>query len=499
MMKKVEFETAQLDRFHTIPQWIQDDKFGVYLHWGVFSVPACGPNATWYGYNMYREGSLQNMYHCLHYGDPAQFGYKNFIPMFTAEKFDPQEWAELFKKSGARFVGPVGEHHEGFSMWKTKFSQWNACEMGPHRDIVGELEKSIRAQGLKFMVAMHHAENWYFYPHWKKKYDVSNPLYQGLYGANHNMEWSGKETLIDPNPYIANHGELWPQMEKPSRDFLDLWFNKLKELIDVYEPDLLWFDFGLKYIQEQYKEKLVEYYYEHAKNRGRDVSIAYKWHNLPVGSGIEDIEQGRMSDLAYNFWVTDTTIDNGEAWGDIYNNSYKSPKTIIHYLIDNVSKNGALILSIGPRADGTIPDEVRTILTEIGNWLDINGEAIYGTRPWALYGEGPTKVANSEAFNEKELVTYTSKDIRYTKKGLTLYAICLDWPSDGLVVLTSLKNHFYPDEIIKIEMLGVQQPLDWKETDEGLVVQMPNAIPCDYAYSLKISLRDLFENKYSVG
>jgi len=173
-------------RKHLTPQWFKDAKFGIYTHWGVYAVPACGPNATWYPYNMYREGTPQYEYHVKTYGGPEKFGYKDFIPMLTGEKFDPDEWAELFKKAGAQFAGPVGEHHDGFCMWDTQYSEWSAARMGPKRDVVGELEKAIRKQGMRFMVALHHAANWWFFPHWKKEFDVSDPRYAGLYGELHN-------------------------------------------------------------------------------------------------------------------------------------------------------------------------------------------------------------------------------------------------------------------------------------------------------------------------
>jgi alpha-L-fucosidase len=471
---------------HHIPAWLKECKFGIYTHWGVYSVPACGPNATWYAYNMYRDGSLQNLYHRLNFGPVSQFGYKDFIPEFTAKNFDPDEWAELFKKSGAGFAGPVGEHHEGFSMWKTHFNRYNAFDMGPKRDIVGELAQSIRKQHMKFMIAMHHAETWYFYPHWKKDSDVSDGRYSDLYGSLHNMEWGGRENEIDPNVYIPNHEKLWPKMQPPSKEFLDRWLNKLKELVDVYIPDLLWFDFGLKYIQEDYKKNFVSYYYNKALELKKEFVITYKWHNLVVGSGIEDLEQGTREDLAYNFWVTDTTVDDGEAWGYIYNNSYKKPHDLICYLIDNVSKNGSLILSIGPQADGIIPDPVKNVLLEIGKWLDVNGEAIRGTTPWIIAGEGPTKLKRVGPFSEMDHVQYTGKDIRFTIKGNTLYAICLGWPGKELLV-KSVYPYIYPGEIGSVQVLGYDGTVSWRYDENGLLVQMPDVRPCDYAYSVKIT------------
>jgi len=453
---------------HKVPAWLTDCKFGIYTHWGVYSVPACGPNATWYPYNMYRDGSLQNLYHRLKFGEVKDFDYKNFIPQFKAKKFNADEWAELFKKSGAGFAGPVGEHHEGFSMWKTKFNKYNSVDMGPKRDILAELSKSIRGQGMKFMVAMHHAETWYF--------DIN-----------------AKSEYREPNPYISNHGKLWPVWERPSKEFLDNWLNKTKEVTDNYCPDLFWFDFGLRYVQEDYKKEMVSYYYNKLNNLKKEGIITYKWHNLVVGSGIEDLEQGTREDLAYNFWVTDTTVDDGEAWGYIYNNSYKTPSSLIHYLVDNVSKNGALILSIGPRSDGTIPDEAKHILLEMGKWLSINGEAIYGTTPWIFPGEGPTKLKRTGAFSEMDKLKYTEKDIRFTLKGNVLYAICLGKPGKE-VLIKSLHPYIYKDEIASIELLGFKGKLKWKFDEEGLLVEMPENITGNYAYSIKIVRNNLLKS-----
>ena len=472
-----------------IPQWLRDCKFGIYTHWGVYSVPACGPNATWYAYNMYRDGSLQNLYHRLHFGDPSKFGYKDFIPMFTAERFDPEEWATLFKASGAGFAGPVGEHHEGFAMWNSRVNPYNAAVMGPKRDVVGELAKAIRGQGMKFMTAMHHAEAWYFYPHWKKQYDVGDPA-NTFYGEPHNTDWDKLGKEIDPNPYVSNHGIVFPRMDRPGKAFLDSWLEKLKEVTDQYCPDLMWFDFGLKYIREDYKRAFLAYYYNKGEELNRDLCVTYKWHNMVVGSDIEDLEQGKRGDLTYNFWVTDTTVDDGEAWGYIYNNCYKTPETLVHYLIDNVSKNGALILNVGPKADGTIPEEAQHILLEMGRWLSVNGEAIYGTTPWIIAGEGPTKLEHEGAFSDGERLQYTAKDIRYTLKGDALYAIMLGWPGRE-ALLTALTPWIYPDEIEKVELLGADGPLPFKYTQEGLRVALPEKRPCDYAYALKITRRNI--------
>lgn len=466
---------------HGTPKWFKDAKFGIYTHWGVYSVPACRPNATWYPFNMYNEGTEQYKHHVKTYGHPSEFGYKDFIPMFTGEKFDPDEWAELFKKSGAKYAGPVGEHHDGFTMWNTKLSEWNSVNMGPKRDVVGELEQSIKKQGMRYLVALHHAENWWFFPHWKKEYDTSDPRYAGLYGEAHDLDYD-KDT---PHP------EEWHLLDKPSKKFLDTWLAKIKEVIDNYRPDMLWFDFGIKYIQEHYKKEFLAYYYNMAEKWGKEVVVTYKWHDLPVGCAVVDLELGRFNELTYHDWITDTTVDDGQGWGYLFDAKYKSPASLIHYLIDNVSKNGYMLLNVGPKPNGEIPGEARHILLEIGKWLKLNGEAIYGTTPWLTYGEGPTKIANSGPFNENQGIVYTPKDIRFTVKDDILYAICLGWPN-GEVVIESLK-HLYPTEIKTVKMLGVDHDLSWKMTDAGLKIGMPERKPCDYAYTIKIERKHPFD------
>ena len=319
-------------RRHATPQWLQDAKFGIYTHWGIYSVPACGPNGTWYPYYMYREGTPQYEHHVKNYGDPTAFGYKDFTPQFTAEKFDPDAWAELFKRAGARFAGPVGEHHDGFAMWDSRLTEWNAARMGPKRDVVGELATAIRKQGMRFMVAMHHAENWWFFPHWREEFDTADPRYAGLYGPPHDQDQA--------IPMLTSLFEEWELQEKPSKAFLDMWLGKLREVVEGYEPDLIWLDLGLRYVQEHYKREFLAYYYDKAQEWGKEVAVTYKWHDLVPGAGLVDLERRRFDTLTYHDWLTDTTVDDGRGWSYLPETAYKSATTLVHYLIDNVSKNG---------------------------------------------------------------------------------------------------------------------------------------------------------------
>ncbi len=466
-------------RQHRTPQWLIDAKFGIYTHWGVYCVPARGPNATWYAYNMYREGTPQHAYHVQTYGGPEKFGYKDFIPQFTAEKFDPEAWAELFKLSGAQFAGPVGEHHDGFSMWDTQYNEWNAARRGPKRDVVGLLERAIRKAGLRFLVALHHAENWWFYPHWRQEFDTSDPRYAGLYGEPHDLAG------------VAPGAGFFDQ-QRPSRTFLDTWKAKVVEIIDHYHPDVLWFDFGLRGVPEQYRQDMLAYFYNQAVARGQEVAVTFKDYDLAPGTGVVDLELGRMDQLTYHEWITDTTVDDGEGWGYLQETGYKSATTLVHYLVDNVSKNGYLLLNVGPKPDGTFPAPAAELLQEMGRWLAMNGEAIYGTTPWTTFGEGPHQVRKTGAFNEKE-VSFDARDVRFTVKGDTLYAILLGWPGNQ-VTIEALKN-LYPAEVQSVRMLGTDQELNWSlgtgaaGAASGMTITLPAYAPCYHAYVIRIQRR----------
>jgi alpha-L-fucosidase len=477
-------------RAHVTPQWFKDTKFGIYTHWGIYSVPGHGPNGTWYPYFMYREGTPQYDYHLKTYGHPSKFGYKEFIPMFTAEKFDADEWAELFKQAGAKFAGPVGEHHDGFAMWDTRFSEWNSVRMGPKRNVVAELEKAIRKQNLRFMVALHHAENWWLYPHWRPEFDTADPHYSDLYGQLHNQKCADLKLAEEK---VKHNWELQGDLQdRPSQAFLDKWLGKTQEVIDQFHPDLLWFDYGLRWIQEHYKREMLAYFYNQALERSQEVAVTYKWNHLVPGAGVVDLELGRFDNQTYHDWLTDTTVDDGHGWSYIKEAKFKPLRTLIHYLVDNVSKNGQLLLNIGPRPDGSIPAEVKTLLAGVGKWMDVNGEAIYNTTPWMIYGEGPTQMTKAGYFMEDQEVRYTAQDIRFTAKDDVLYAICLGWPREPLTI-QSLKL-LYPEEIRSVSMVGIEEPLNWSMGAEGLKIWPPAHQPCDHAYVFKITRRRPFSS-----
>jgi alpha-L-fucosidase len=347
---------------------------------------------------------------------------------------------------------------------------------------VGEMAKALRKQGLKFMVAFHHGQRWYHYPHWIKEFDTSNPKYSGLYGPIHNENAKGIKA--------------WFMQDPPNKEFLDNWYIKIKEVIDNYQPDLMWFDFCLGKINDKYRKKMVAYYYNKAEEWGKEVEIFYKNHDLPPGVGILDYELGQSSALTYHKWITDTTVDDQGAWSFVREAGFISPEKIIHDLVDRVSKNGYLLMNFGPKANGIIPEETKVIFEELGNWLSVNGEAIYGSTPWSIAEEGPIKLKNSEKreiqiflFKDKKNSKYTSKDIRFTSKGNALYAIALGWPEKELRIkkIKPKKGLIYKEDIKSITLLGNEGELSWEYGKKGLIIQMPANKPCKYAFTFKIS------------
>jgi len=404
-----------LREYNHVPKWLRDGKFGIYTLWGPYAVHAYGSNTTWYSHALYTEADSDARRHFeRNFGKLTKhFGYKDLIPKFTAQKFDADEWAQLFEKAGAKFAGPVAEHHDGFAMWDTKYSEWNAANMGPKRDVVGELEKAIKARDMKFVTAFHHAANWGFFPVWDDRYDCANPKYSGLYGHQY------------------QNGPMRTQA------FLNEWYGKIIEVIDNYSPDFIWFDFDLDEIPEGYVKDFLAYYYNHAEAKDKEVVVTYKGNDLVPATGVRDLELGQEPKLTYHEWITDSTVDDRGAWGYADDLVFKSTNRLVDNLVDRVSKNGYLLLNVGPKADGTIPDTARDRLLEMGQWLEINGEAIYGASPWFIAGEGSTNLGETtgSGFNEADIV-YTSKDIRFTVKDDTLYATFLAWPGDKAVIRT---------------------------------------------------------------
>jgi alpha-L-fucosidase len=447
---------------HETPAWYQDAKFGIFIHWGVYSVPAFGNE--WYPRNMYQQGSKEFQHHVETYGPHARFGYKDFIPRFKAEKYDPGRWARLFKEAGAKFVVPVAEHHDGFAMYDTALSEWCAAKLGPKRDLIGDLAAAVRKEGLIFGLSSHRAEHWWFFDGGTKfPSDVQDAQYAGLYGP------------------------AQPEKTEPDPAFLDDWLARTCELVDRYRPQVVWFDWWIeKPAFQPYLQRFGAYYYNRGAKWRRGVAINYKNQAFPARAAVLDIERGQLTGIRPLFWQTDTSVSKN-SWGYVTGQDYKTAGEIVGDLVDIVSKNGALLLNIGPRADGTIPEPEERILREIGRWLGVNGEAIYGTRPWKSFGEGPTQVVGG-AFNDTKRKPFTGQDIRFTVKGNTLYAIALAWPGERITIRSlSTTSPLTEGNVADVRLMGHEKRLTWSRDEKGLAVRMPAEKPCEHAYVLKIT------------
>ncbi len=455
------------------PDWYRDAKFGIFIHWGVYSVPAFG--SEWYPRMMYVKDSPEYKHHVETYGPQDKFGYKDFIPMFKAEHFDPAAWAELFKRAGAKYVVPVAEHHDGFAMYDSGLSDWTVAKMGPHRDTTGDLAKAVRAAGLHFGVSSHRVEhNFFLGPGRKIPSDVNDPQYAMLYGPAHN--W-----IMNPWGTPLNNDFTYV-----STAWANDWLARSTELVEKYHPDIVYFDWWIG--QPSIRANLTRFaafYYNSSIKYGDHLGVInYKDYAMQEHSGVLDIERGQLGDLRPSPWQTDTSVSN-KSWGYISNDSFKSPEFIVDQLIDIVSKNGNLLLNIGPRSDGTIPEEVQKVLLDVGSWLSVNGEAIYGTRPWRIYGEGPTKVA-AGTFHDTDTAKYKPEDFRFTTKGDTLYAIGLAWPTNGEAVIHSLVPSVGSERVQSVALLGSNDKLQFDQRADGLHVQLPGQPPTKHAYVLRL-------------
>lgn len=424
---------------HPTPVWYEKGKFGIFIHWGVYSVPAFGDE--WYPRNMYRKGSKENLHHVETYGTLDKFGYKDFIPMFRAEKFNPAQWVDLFQEAGAKFVVPVAEHHDGFKMYASELSPWNAAEMGPGRDVLGQLKEEIEKHGMILGASSHRAENYWFFNGAREipEADVNDPQYAALYG--------------DAAGPTRDHSSIYDNT--PTQEHMEKWLVHTCELVDKYRPKLIFFDWWIQqYAWKPYLRKFAAYYYNRAAQWGEEAAIDSKFDAYVHGSAVKDLERGQLDHITPDLWQNDTSVARN-SWGYTVGNDYKKSSDIVLDLVDVVSKNGALLLNVGPKSDGTIPEEDANILREIGKWMKVNGEAIYGTKYWKVFGEGPTVVPEGH-FTDTYDKNFTSEDIRFTSKGNHIYAIVLHWPEDGEIHIKSLGNDMklLKSSICDVELLG---------------------------------------------
>ncbi len=461
---------------HRTPAWYSRGKLGIFIHWGIYSVPAFGNE--WYSRNMYNRDDGAFAHHVEVYGPQKEFGYKDFIPMFKGERFDAAAWIETFKNAGAAFVVPVLEHHDGFSMYDSAFNRWNAKRMGPCRDVAAELKAECEKQGLQFCASTHRAEHYFFMNlgrAFESDVDPDAEWFDFYAPAVYNEDF-GPQTMFPTTDAVDGAG--------PDRDWLEDWLCRTCEIIDKYRPKLLYFDW---WIQNQnykpYLKKLAAYYYNRALEWGAEVTIDFKHNAFPLGTATLDIERGSLGDIFPYPWQTDTAIGK-RSWGYTTDNEFKSAFNIVTTLIDVVSKNGMLLLNIGPKPDGTFTAEETEVLSALGAWLRVNGEGIYGTVPYKFYKEGET-AASSGMFSEGDL-RYTPQDFRFTYKNGVLYAFQMQ--PGQTAEIKSLHTDRCGVCVENVRVLGDNEVEHFSCGKDGLFVRLKNAPQGDLPLCLKITL-----------
>lgn len=451
------------------PEWFRDAKFGIWAHWGPQSVPMDG---DWYARGIYEQGSGHYNYHIAHYGHPSTFGYKDIIPLWKAEKWDPARLMKLYKAAGAKYFVSMGTHHDDFFLWNSKLHRWNAVQMGPHKDVVGTWQKEAKKNGLRFGVSEHLGASftWFQSSHGSDKtgpkagvpYDGADPKYADLY---HEKAEPGDTAWYTNNP-------KWQRQ----------WYSEIKELVDNYHPDLLYSDGSLPFGNEVGLSMVAHFYNQDASRHGGSVEAVYNCKQGSGGRWVEDLERGVMGKVNPFPWQTDTSIGD---WFYNRNWRYQPVSWVIDTLVDVVSKNGNLLLNVVQRPDGSLDPEVEQMLSEMAKWTAIHKEAIYGSRPWLVFGEGDTSIRGG-SFNEN--AAHSDRDIRFTTKGSTLYAMTLGYPKSGQVLIKSLARTSDPKQnhITGVSLLGYHGKLHWTQNKSGLLVTVPTTGPSAETAGLKI-------------
>lgn len=492
------------------PDWYRNAKFGIWAHWG----PQCQPEfGDWYAREMYMEGNKKYQYHLEKYGHPSVFGFKDVINNWKAEKWNPGELLALYKKAGARYFMALANHHDNFDLYKSKYHAWNAVNLGPKKDLIGGWRKAAMEQGLKFGVSVHASHAWTWYET-SRRADKQGP-YAGLPydGSLTKKEGKGKwwegydpqELYAQDHPLSENSNDnngihkQWDWSNgaaKPSKAYCRKFLNRTLDLINNYHPDLLYFDdtaLPLWPVNDAGLKIAAHYYNKSVKEKG-SVQVALFGKILNEAQRkcmIWDIERGQSNNIEPLPWQTDTCIGSWHYNQPVYaNHKYKSAKTVIQTLVDIVSKNGNLCLSVPVKGDGTIDSDERAIVEEIGQWMQLNSEAIYDTRPWKIFGEGPAienaAPLSAQGFNEGKGKPFTSEDIRFTQKGGALYAIFLGWPENKKLFVKNLARDKYKT-INQVHLIGMDASIRFEQDEKGLSLILPEKTPVlSYANCLKI-------------
>jgi alpha-L-fucosidase len=447
------------------PDWFRDAKFGIWSVWGPIAVPRAG---DWYAKEMYNEKSSDYKHHLKHYGHPSVAGYKDLIPLWKAEKWNPEELMKLYKKTGAKYFCSIASHHDNFFLWDSKLHEWNAVKMGPKRDVIGLWQQAAKKEGLYFGVTEHLGASytWFQAAHGSDKegdkagipYDGANFPYWGLY---HRPTKAGDDGWLTNDP-----------------EFQREWYDRIKELIDNYHPDLLYSDSAMPF--GNVGRSLITHYYNQAAEFNKN-GVVYNCKEKSDGRWVQDYERGVAEGINEHPWQIDTSIGD---WTYRDNDNYKSGTEIVQMLVDVVSKNGNLLLCVPPTPEGTLDEAETKALNDIGDWMAINGEAIYGTRPWKIYGDGPSVTEKQEKgpFQHlkdsiKDFRKYVPSDLRFTQKGKTLYIFSMEKPDGDIAVKPLGLKSATGEKVSSVKLLGSDEKVEWSQNDEAVIIKLLKTLP----------------------
>jgi alpha-L-fucosidase len=501
------------------PEWFRDAKFGIWAHWSAQCVPEQG---DWYAREMYLEGSAKYKYHLEHYGHPSRFGFMELDNLWKAEKWDPEKLMSLYKRAGAKYFVALANHHDNFDAFDSKYHAWNSVNVGPKKDIVGTWAKVARANGLRFGVSNHASHAW----HWFQPaydHDREGPLTGVPYDAatltkadGKGKWWEGLDpqelycglrlpvpTSVTDTKSAADWHRMidgnWFEKHPPLDDgYSNNWFLRAQDLVDKYQPDLFYFDDDRLPFEKTGLEFVAHFYNANAARNGGKVQAVMNTKHLELvqrSGAVEDIERGVAKGIMPLPWQTDTCIGSWHYDRRIFTeHKYKTIGQVVRMLVDIVSKNGNLLLSVPVRGNGEIDEDEIAFLEGMAKWMAVNGDAIYGTRPWTIYGEGPSTVEQAEGgqfggARDVRTKPYTAEDLRFMTKGNALYTFVLGWPENKAVLIKSLATNS-PEvagrKITDVSLLGYMGKLTWKQDEAGLHVELPASAPSEHAFALKI-------------
>jgi alpha-L-fucosidase len=456
------------------PDWFRDAKLGFWAHWGPQAVPRQG---DWYARRMYQENDPAYKFHVATYGHPSEFGYKDIIPLWKAEKWDPYKLMELYKKVGAKYFVSMGTHHDNFFLWDSKIHKWNAVNMGPKKDVVGIWQQAAKKEGMKFGVSEHLGASftWFQAAHGSDSkgpkagipYDGADQRFNDLYHA---------KTQPGDNGWLTNN--LVFQIE---------WFSSIKELIDNYHPDLLYSDSNMPF-GDVGRSLIAHYYNQNIQENNGNLNVVYTCKQLSEGKWVEDVERGIKDTISEFPWQTDTSIGD---WYYRTGQKYKTATEIIQMLADIVSKNGNLLINVVQTPEGDLEPDMLQILNEIGKWTEANGEGIYGSRPWKIFGEKSAEALAAKRGQFNEEYEFNSKDIRFTTKDGFLYAFCLGAPTQDIIIKSlGKKSKYYGKPVDSVIMLGSKNKIKWTEGPDGLTIRKPVKLPEWQVIGFKIGFKN---------